>query len=239
MAKGANGQSEGGRREAILAAAVESVTTDGYARTTMSQVARLAGVPRPLVQYYFPTLDVLLQAAIEAISEGWRTAYFDEARGANEPVSISEGVDALWAHMHDPLYRAYQELLSAARTDTRLAEMMRGLHRSGTQKRRVAAREAYSSYAALDAQAFVDTGEFTTIFLEGLLLHRFGDDDEADATARQLQMLKTALANYWADHGLPKSAAASSAPPAPAIPADLAELARQLISRLEALTYRK
>lgn len=232
---------ERGRREEILAAAVESVTLDGYARTSMSQVARRAGVPRPLVQYYFPTLDLLLRAAIEAISEGWRRAYFEQARTASSdaPISISEGVDRLWAHMHDPLYRAYQELLSAARTDTALAAMMRDLHRAGTDRRRAAAREAYASYAEIDAETFVETSEFTAIFLEGLLLHRFGEDDEDQATSRQLRMLKAVLASYWAEHGLPKESAPDTRPPAPAVAPDLADLARQLIVRLEPLAYRK
>ena len=230
---------EPGRRETILAAAVESVVEEGYVRTTMSQVARRAGVPRPLVQYYFPTLALLLRAAIEAIAEGWRSSYYKRilTAEANGAIGIAEGVEDRWVLMQQPLYRAYHELLGAARTDTELAAIMEELDGTHVARHREAAGRAFSSYVAADAKAYDDTSTFTSIFLDGLLLHQFGAGNRYAVTECQLALLTGMLAQYWSDHGL--AAVADGAPNPTPQPSDLSDLAQQLIDRLRPLAETK
>lgn len=237
--KSGKAPAEPGRRETILAAAVQSVVEDGYARTTMSQVARRAGVPRPLVQYYFPTLALLLRAAIDAIAEGWRTSYYQRilTAEANGAIGIAEGVDDRWALMHQPLYRAYHELLGAARTDGELAAIMEELDDNHAERHREAATRAFSLYVAADAEAFDDTSTFTSIFLDGLLLHQFGAGDRSAVTERQLALLSDMLTRYWSAHGLGTAASAPKPPATP--PPDLSDLAQQLIERLRPLAGTK
>ncbi len=230
---------ERGRRADILNAAVETVLSQGYARTTVSQVARAADVPRPLVQYYFPTRESLLRAAIEKIATEWRENYFSRlfADHGGDSIGISEGIDRLWAHMHEPLFKAYQELLFAARTDPALAELMRDAHREGETRRYEAGAQTYANYVKADAQAYIDTSEFTAIFLEGLLTHRFRKGDDEASVQRQLSLLKHMLGRHWAERGLTtEGVPMASGEVGEDEREELSRLARELIERLKALT---
>ena len=53
------------RYDLIVDAAVEAFAERGIARTTVSDVARVAGVTRGLVYHYFPTMDELVDAVLD------------------------------------------------------------------------------------------------------------------------------------------------------------------------------
>lgn len=63
------------RTEEILSAAVELLVRDGYAAFSLRQVAKVVGVRLATLQYYFPTRESLLSAAITRSLHGWRMGY--------------------------------------------------------------------------------------------------------------------------------------------------------------------
>jgi AcrR family transcriptional regulator len=226
--------SERGKRGEILTAAVDSVVSDGFARTSMSQVARRAGVPRPLVQYYFPTREILLRAAIDRILQDWRDRYFPPPLAPGSPVpDITGGVERLWTHMHNPAYRAYRELQSAARTDPALAAILDELDTVDAHRRFEQAASSYTAFADADPIAFADARAFTSIFLEGLLQHPFGAAAESSTTERQLAMLSKLLTKFWAQHGVGGDLSGESRPAAEQVIADRAD---ELIALLKGLS---
>ncbi len=179
-----------------------SLVRDGYSRTTVSHVARSAGVPRPLVQYYFPTRELLLRAAIRKIIDDWNSNYLDPDHDPGEDWDIAGGIERLWRHMQEPSYRAYRELQSAARTDPALREIMDTLSAEIAQRRYDQAAARYLPFVTADRDAFVAARAFTTIFLEGLSQHSFGSADTESTPARQLDLLVELLTDFWSRHGV-------------------------------------
>jgi len=59
------------RREQMLRAALEVISTRGYADTRIADVAERAGVSPALVIYYFKTKDQLLTEAIRYYEDSW------------------------------------------------------------------------------------------------------------------------------------------------------------------------
>ena len=62
------------KRERILAAAVELFYSQGYAKTTLDQVAKSLGMTKPFIYQYFPSKnDVLAEVCSRAIKDGHET----------------------------------------------------------------------------------------------------------------------------------------------------------------------
>jgi AcrR family transcriptional regulator len=62
-----------GKRERLIRAATQLVHQHGVERTTLADIAELAGVPPGNVYYYFKTKDEVLEAVIEAHAEQIKT----------------------------------------------------------------------------------------------------------------------------------------------------------------------
>ncbi|GLS86328.1 TetR family transcriptional regulator [Cypionkella aquatica] len=60
------------RRTQVIEATIEVVATQGYARTTLTDVARKAGISHGLVNFHFKTKDALLAETLGYLSEEYR-----------------------------------------------------------------------------------------------------------------------------------------------------------------------
>ena len=84
-------------RERILAATLESLTSNGYAGTTARTIATSAGVPVSLVFYHFGTLDALFLALLDHTSASrlprWQAALAD----VTDAVDLMRAMGALYA----------------------------------------------------------------------------------------------------------------------------------------------
>jgi AcrR family transcriptional regulator len=76
-------------RQRVLEAAVDCVASRGAGRTTVEEVARIAGVSRVTVYRHFKDRDALLDAAIAAKAEQFNTSITPVLRRVS---SVSEGV---------------------------------------------------------------------------------------------------------------------------------------------------
>lgn len=105
----------------LLDATVECLADAGWARTSTTEVVRRAGVSRGAQVHHFPTKDDLVVAAIEHLFAR-RTEEFRDAFAELPPDerTAERAIDLLWATVQGPTFRAWLEVVVAARTDPRL-----------------------------------------------------------------------------------------------------------------------
>ena len=60
------------RRLQLIEATIETIARFGYSRTTMSEVARMAGLSHGLVNFHFQTKENLLTETLLYLSEEYR-----------------------------------------------------------------------------------------------------------------------------------------------------------------------
>jgi AcrR family transcriptional regulator len=81
-----------GRREELLAAAREVLSTNGYERTTVSSIATRANVAQGTFYLYFPSKEALPGAIARQLSEAFASAAESAVEGIDD---LEEAVDAL------------------------------------------------------------------------------------------------------------------------------------------------
>lgn len=79
------------RRVQLIEATIAVLAASGYARTTMGEVARAAGLSHGLVNFHFESKEKLLSATLRYLSdeyrENWQTAVETAPPGAAERIS--------------------------------------------------------------------------------------------------------------------------------------------------------
>jgi AcrR family transcriptional regulator len=191
-------------RETILRAAVRCLVEVGYARTTMSEVAKQAGATRGQVQHHFATTRDLLLAAV-------RWLHDEIARELNRSLAAAEGRDivetavmALWTHAAGPLHTAARELTAAARTDPELRRVLDESRADIEGERNDRLRHLYREVLELDPAGFAMLADYMQVFLHGLAETTFATDDAARKAAL-LAFFMDNIRRFWTDRG--KSAA--------------------------------
>jgi AcrR family transcriptional regulator len=99
-------------RRRLLAAAVDALAERGWAGSTVSVVARRAGVSRGAAQHHFPTREDLFLAAVEYMAEERSSAL--KALVPSGPGHRAEAVEGLVGLYTGPLFRAALHLWVAA-----------------------------------------------------------------------------------------------------------------------------
>lgn len=171
-------------RAALLDATIESLVTYGYAGTTTGRIAELAGVSRGAQTPYFRNRAELVGAAVQHLAERRIQAAHENFSG--KPVSIEEGLDAIWEEHQGPVFDAALELWVASRTDPELRKNMLKVERE------VAAailREAESALGDLTRRpGFTDDMIFALATIRGLALLRISNGVSSKTlTARWIQ----------------------------------------------------
>ncbi|MGH3879628.1 MAG: TetR/AcrR family transcriptional regulator [Actinophytocola sp.] len=108
-------------RELLLEATISCLVELGYARTTVHEICRRAGLSRGAQQHHFTTKAELMTSALEhlfrRLGEEILTATSDLPPG---PERLDHGIDLLWQAYSGTLSTAAVELWVAARTDEEL-----------------------------------------------------------------------------------------------------------------------
>src|SRR5258708_3540123 len=107
----------------LLDATVECLVKHGYAGTTTTRVAELAGVSRGAQVHHFATKDDLVLAAVRHLAERQTAAVLARPEllaASADPVG--DALDLLWKAHQGPSFDAAIELWVAARTDPDLRE---------------------------------------------------------------------------------------------------------------------
>lgn len=117
-------------RNLILDAAIQCFIEVGYANTTTALIANYAGVSRGAMMHHFPSRITVMKAVIDHLHVLRLQEYKDLMSDIDAPdqiltkASIGESVERAWRYVNMPSFIAYQELLTASRTDGDLRQIM-------------------------------------------------------------------------------------------------------------------
>jgi len=110
-------------RRRVLDAAVDCLVDRGYARTTVEEVARRAGVSLGAERHHFPSKIALLTAACRHLLDGLAADYREPfAALPSGPGRASAALRIWWQSFQDPRSYAALEMYFASRTDVALRE---------------------------------------------------------------------------------------------------------------------
>ncbi len=179
-------------RAALLDAAVDCLTRDGYAAVTTTGIASRAGVSRGAQLHHFPTKAELLAAAVEHLLAR-RLREFEAALARARPgaQSLDDIVDLAWSMFDGPVFVAWVELWIAARTDTDLAEIMIDVDRRFTEESRALAVEVLTDLGPNDPERFEMVRDFIIATMSGVAFQRLVPRGQRPATD-YLDLLKEA-----------------------------------------------
>lgn len=120
----------GTTRRRILESARDLLVTAGYAGFSTAAVAEGAGLTRPAMLYHFGSRQELLTATIQFLAHRRIDLFHNAiakayARHGDDRIAIRlEVIDIALAQIQQPEYIAFQELISASRTDPELAAVV-------------------------------------------------------------------------------------------------------------------
>jgi AcrR family transcriptional regulator len=180
-------------RRRILDAALECLSTLGYAATTTLVVAQRAGVSRGAQLHHFPTRASLVSAAVQHLFAGLRSEY--EAAFANlspDADRVGAAIDLLWEIFQDVRLAAVLELYVVGRTDpglrAELAPVAASHHENVVRLARAYFPEAADLNGGLEEllDLVLDT-------LQGMAVRRLVRPQDA-STTRTLALVKSLAA---------------------------------------------
>ena len=117
-------------RQAILEAAVRCFVKMGYARTTTAMIADEADVSRGAMMHHFPSRSAVMHAVVGYLHARRLKEYRELMADIDSPnqkltrKAIRTSVEAHWKWVNLPSFVAYQEILTAARTEPELGEVV-------------------------------------------------------------------------------------------------------------------
>ncbi len=116
------GSAPPGIREALIEAAVATLTEDGFARASARAIARRAGCNQALVFYHFGTVADLQLAALDAVSTARFIRYSAAVKAVDSPVDlIAVAADAFREDLDAGYAAVLVEMIAGASSSPGLA----------------------------------------------------------------------------------------------------------------------
>lgn len=194
-------------RKAALTSAIDCLATMPYSEVSTSLIAERAGISRGGMQYYFPTRLDLLRSVVSYLHEQRLEIFRKDLlsiSGQNDLIGAL--IDLHWQHLNEKEFRAYQELVLAARSEPGLASLLTSSYRGFLEEWHSIARELIGWHA--EDPAVARAGNVAHYLLEGMAYGRLGGqlrDNEIDeikefakqtmrAASRETSLVNGALA---------------------------------------------
>jgi AcrR family transcriptional regulator len=120
------------RRRQLLQVGAELFAKHAYHELSMADIARAAGISKPLLYHYFPSKQAFLRAALEQVAGELRE--LTETDPSKPPLEqLADALDAFlgWVEQHE---LAYRQLLHSAGTVAEVTELIDAI-REPTAKR--------------------------------------------------------------------------------------------------------
>lgn len=181
--------------EQLLEATVRCLETVGYARTTTTEVCRLAGVSQGALFKHFATKAALMSGAAAHLFAGlvadYRKRFSRLPEGAGR---LGAAIDLLWSLFQTPRMHAAFELYVAARTEPDLARSLKPVADHHHRNLHALARDLFPTAGRTrDFEALVDLiiSAFQGAALGNLAARR---DDRATITGLATTLATTMLA---------------------------------------------
>jgi len=182
-------------REKILATATRLFSEQGFETTSLSQVAREAGVSKALIFWHFDCKEKLYRSAMHKTLEPY---YIDRDTldGLGEPAQIARLIDQFYDFVHDNMYSVRFFLSLTLQSEGHPDEMLSRVN------------ELYGVYRSSFA-SIIESGKVRGVFradidpardaalvmasLAGILVQRFISDGSAPDQKDLIEHLKTIL----------------------------------------------
>lgn len=156
-------------KERLLAATVDCLYELGYHKTTTYSVEQRAGVTRGALLHHFASKSALLVAAVEYIVHVAERQLSANAAALPAKNLGEELTDLLWQQFTSPIFFAFMEISTAARTDAGLRDALAESQKRMDAVCRVAARNVVSQIegASIDDADFGMGLELTIRYMRG------------------------------------------------------------------------
>lgn len=175
-------------RTAILEAATDCLATYGYAATTFRLISELSGISKGAMTHHYASRIELVAAVIDYALFKLIEAFSEAVRGMPDPArkQIHEAVLLDWSLYDTREYRAYLELIVAARTDDELQELFIPRARRLDRVRMAEMVENFPEWAG-NTERLVVARRFSQSIASGLMLNReIWDDPKVEASVLHL-----------------------------------------------------
>jgi AcrR family transcriptional regulator len=163
----------------IVEATMRVLARQGYAHTSLMDIANEVGMSKGAVHYHFPTKEALitqvLETAIDAVAERTRKVW---AAGANPLIAMRSALRELWAvraSVSDDV-KVVADLLAQSMHDANLREPLAGYYRIAFSQ----VEEQLRNAQALGLRPKIDPAFVPRILhalLDGLFLQKIVDPD--------------------------------------------------------------
>ena len=190
-------------RDLLLEATVRCLETLGHARTTTTEVCRLAGVSQGALFKHFPTKAALMSGAAAHLFAGLVADYRRRfSRLPDGTGRLAAAIDLLWSLFETPRMHAAFELYVAARTEPDLARSLKPVADDHHRNLHALARDLFPSAGRaprFDALVDLIIGAFQGSALGNLAARR---DDRATIVGLASTLATTMLeAEATKSHG--------------------------------------
>ncbi|NNN22005.1 MAG: TetR/AcrR family transcriptional regulator [Acidimicrobiales bacterium] len=176
----------------LLEATVESLVDVGWARTTLPEVVKRAGVARGAQVHHFPTKSSLIQAVGKHLISTSRRdfeSYFQSL--APDEKSIQSALDGLWSMLKTPTWIAIMELGIASRTEESASAVIVDFIKNVDENIMEFVKLNFGELGKIDEVEMVL--KVVIAFLSGLALERTIVANEDDKYDRVYKFFKSAL----------------------------------------------
>lgn len=181
-------------RRKIMDAAVDCLAETGYQGTSTLTVSKRARLTRPAMLYHFPSRMALIEAVTHYVMRE-RIALYTAAlhKLPHDGIRRGQHIRIYWEQAQGRLFRAFNELRAAARTDPRLATVFNPAMEAFDRLRRRTALEVYPD--TVTRRPYFDLRRDVTRYLiEGLAAldaPAFNSERRVEDVLRFLKLLAT------------------------------------------------
>lgn len=201
----------------IVEAAMRVLARQGYAHSSLMDIANEVGMSKGAVHYHFPTKEALitqvLETAVDMVAERTRSAWIE---GDNPLVAIRSALRELWtvrAALSDEV-KVVADLLAQSLHDDKLREPLSTYYKIAFSQVEEHLRTNAEALGLRPKIAPEFVPRILHALLDGLLLQKFVDPD-AISDESVVQALEIIAASLFEFTGAP---AAPAAPPKPGTP---------------------
>lgn len=164
-------QKSAATRNLIIEAAIRCFIELGYASTTTTRIAQMAGLSRGAMLHHFPSKIDIVRAAVDHLHAKRLKAFRNSiASIPGDADRVRLGLRAYWKHVNHPMFVAFFELSVAARTDPELEAILSPAQTAFDAAWYQTALELFPEWQS-DRKAFDVALELTRYVMEGMAVN--------------------------------------------------------------------
>lgn len=185
-------QKSASTRRLIIEAAIRCFVELGYAQTTTTRIAEMAGLSRGAMLHHFPSKIDIVRAAVDYL-HAKRLKAFRRAVEAIAPEDdrVRFSVEAYWQQVNHPWFMAFFELSVAARTDAELRTILQPAQEAFDREWHQTAWEVFPEWKD-NPEAFDLALDLSRCLMEGMAVS-FMTHDPTERDQRLLAYLEEKL----------------------------------------------